>query len=467
MSIIFQILHCPVIAAVLLFSGPTAFGQEELASPEVERIQLPVSQIDVENAIGTGGDTLEGAWLQALSVDPGLEASRWQASAAQRGFCAAKAEKLPMLSATSSYNVFDNSLTVQAPVPAVPGVLPAPVTASVTVNQREFYLGGVRVAQPLYTFGRIRHAINAAGAEVTAAVADEERTELDVKLQVAAAFVGVLQAQRLYEVAKEGVKDLTEHERVIDNQLNEGVGIRANLLAVQVARANAEQFQLQAENLLVVSKSTYNRSLQRPLEAAVLLTDLDQPTLQYDLDLAIGEAMHVRPEIGLLSAKVRALRSQASSVRAASKPQIAVEGGFSYIENRFLAQEAFNNVSVLAEWNFWDSGRKGNRACQLDHTAEALLRKRSELESVITLQVKSAWHTLTASLARVDVNRQALESADENLRVSGNRFVQGEGTNTEVLDAQTLRTAAYSNYYTSLYAAVLAEMQLRRAVGIL
>ena len=46
-------------------------------------------------------------------------------------------------------------------------------TASVTVNQREFYLGGVRIAQPWYTFGRIRHAIDAAGAEVTAAVADE------------------------------------------------------------------------------------------------------------------------------------------------------------------------------------------------------------------------------------------------------------------------------------------------------
>jgi outer membrane protein TolC len=345
--------------------------------------------------------------------------------------------------------------------------LPGPVTASVTVNQREFYLGGVRIVQPLYTFGRIRHAIDAAGAEVTAAVADGERTELNVKLQVAAAFVGVLQAQRVYEVSEDGVKTLSEHERVVNNQLNEGVGVRANLLAVQVAKANAEQFRLQAESLLIVSKSTYNRSLQRPLDTPVLLADLEKPLRHYDLDLAIGDAMRGRPEIGLISAKVRALRSQANSVRAASKPQLVVEGGFRYIENRFLADQAFNNVAVLAEWNFWDSGRKGNRATQLEHTAEALLRKRSELESVITLEVKSAYQNLKASLARVDVNQKALESADENLRVSRNRFEQGEGTNTEVLDAQTLRTAAYSNYYTSLYTAVLAEMQLRRAIGML
>ena len=41
------------------------------------------------------------------------------------------------------------------------------------------------------------------------------------------------------------------------------------------------------------------------------------------------------------------------------------------------------------------------------------------------------------------------------------------GTNTEVLDAQTLRTRSYSNFYSSLYEAVLAEMQLLRAIGTL
>ena len=73
------------------------------------------------------------------------------------------------------------------------------------MNQREFLLGGIRATQPLYTFGRITSAIDAAGADVTAAVADEQRTELDVKLLVAAAYIGVLQAQRLLEVADDGI----------------------------------------------------------------------------------------------------------------------------------------------------------------------------------------------------------------------------------------------------------------------
>jgi outer membrane protein TolC len=96
-----------------------------------------------------------------------------------------------------------------------------------------------------------------------------------------------------------------------------------------------------------------------------------------------------------------------------------------------------------------------------------MLRKRTNVESLITLQVKKAWHDLDSAQQQVEVNQQALASADENLRVSQNRYQQGAGTNTEVLDAQTLRTQAYSNYYRSLYDSVLAEMQLLRAIGAL
>jgi outer membrane protein TolC len=157
----------------------------------------------------------------------------------------------------------------------------------------------------------------------------------------------------------------------------------------------------------------------------------------------------------------------ADSVHAGNYPQVVVDGGFSFIENRFLDNEAFNNVAVLAEWNFWDSGRKRHRTAQLEQTGEALLRKRTEIESLIMLQVKKAWHDLDSAQQQVTVNQKALESADENLRVSKNRFQQGAGTNTEVLDAQTLRTQAYSNYYRSLYSAVLADIQLLRAIGAL
>lgn len=416
---------------------------------------------------GISAETMQDAWAIALSADPEIEASRWQSSAAQKGLRAARAEKYPSVSVSSSYSVFDNPLTINAPVPAVPPILPSPVTASVTVNQREFFLGGVRVTQPLYTFGRISSAIDSAGAEVSATVADSHRTELDVKLQVAAAYIGVLQANQLLSVAKSGVTNLEDHERSVKDLVDEGVGIRANLLAVQVALSNARQIRLQMQNLVTVSEAAYNRALQRPLSAPVNIQDMSQATGQYDLDVVTAEALAKRPEIRFLSAKAQSLRKLGDSIEAGKYPQVVLDGGFSYIENKFLDNETFNNVAVLAEWNLWDSGRKRHRTDQLKQTAEALLRKRMNVESLISLQVKKAWHDLDSAKQQVVVNQSALESADENLRVSRDRYKEGEGTNTEVLDAQTLRTQIYSSYYRSIYDSVLAEKQLLRAVGSL
>ena len=47
------------------------------------------------------------------------------------------------------------------------------------------------------------------------------------------------------------------------------------------------------------------------------------------------------------------------------------------------------------------------------------------------------------------------------------RYRNGEGTNTEVLDAETLRSQSRRNLDDSRYDAIIAELALARAVGVL
>jgi outer membrane protein TolC len=372
---------------------------------------------------------------------------------------------MPSIAASTGYLVLDNPLALQWQLAPIPEILPDGASGRIDVTQDEMLLVGVHVTQPLCTFGRIRHGVDAAGAAVTGALSDEVRTELDVKIQVAEAYITVLKAERVLEVAEGRVKSLDAHLRDVGNLLKEEVVVRNDYLASEVALANAQQARLQIENQLKLAEAAYNRALQRPLDYPVVLDGLPEPAGQYDLAQLTQLALRQRPEIASVSAKVRGLRSQACSVRASGLPQIGVRGGVDYMENRYLDNETINSVGVFGAWNFFDAGRKRHRAMQLDHSAEALLRARSDLESFITLQVRQAWLDLNTLRQRVDVNRKTIDSADENLRVAGNRYREGAGTNTEVLDAEMLRTQAYNNYYGSLYDAILAEMRLRRAVG--
>ena len=69
--------------------------------------------------------------------------------------------------------------------------------------------------------------------------------------------------------------------------------------------------------------------------------------------------------------------------------------------------------------------------------------------------------------ARLDVAAGAVQQAEETLRVVRDRYRNGEGPNTEVLDAETLRAQSVGNFDTARYDLRLAELALARAIGAL
>ena len=93
------------------------------------------------------------------------------------------------------------------------------------------------------------------------------------------------------------------------------------------------------------------------------------------------------------------------------------------------------------------------------------MEHQSDLKTIIALQVRKVWLDVLESRERAKVTKAALFQAEENLRVAKDRYREGLSTNTEVLDAETLRAKSHSNYDNAVYDFVLAILRLRRAVG--
>jgi outer membrane protein len=81
------------------------------------------------------------------------------------------------------------------------------------------------------------------------------------------------------------------------------------------------------------------------------------------------------------------------------------------------------------------------------------------------LQVRQAWLEMDETRHRLEVTHEAVAQAEENLKVARDRYRTGTGTNTEVLDAETLRVRSISNNDNAIYDSVMAGFSLRRAVG--
>lgn len=71
------------------------------------------------------------------------------------------------------------------------------------------------------------------------------------------------------------------------------------------------------------------------------------------------------------------------------------------------------------------------------------------------------------AVVRARLLPKSLQITDENHAISSNRCREGTVTNSVVLDAMALQTAAYGRYHNSVFDAVLADLRLKRAIGAL
>ena len=457
-----QRIGCSVLLVMTI--AAVAAAQPPAKSPGPNGVFLPPGlPADANSAAqqpATVGpvETLENAWTVALSADQRIAASEWDVAAAESGWNAARAERGPSLDVGAEYYALSQSVSVL-------GTLPHFGDLELPVADRDAGAGHALVSQPIYTSGRISNGINAAAANVAAHEADHSRTVLDVKMNVAEIYVKVLLATRIVDVAESKVVSLASHDKDVSALYEKGVVSKNDLLASQVALADAQQKAIDAHADLEIAQAAYNRALGRNLAQPVGLVEVQDQEVLPPLDELTQAALSQRPELSKLSAEARALQDGAAAVRGKNGPQVAVTGGYLYVQDHYLHPNSFGEAAVGVEWNPFDFGRVRNQARELDEKSLSLMRLRRDAETMISLEVRQKWIDLQTARKRVLVARKTTAQADENLRVAHDRYQHQAGTNTEVLDAETLRVQAYTNLYNSTFQAVLAGLRLRRTVG--
>lgn len=405
---------------------------------------------------------LEAAWAIALSDDPLIQASRSEVEAAETDVLVAKAGRLPTLSASAGVTRFDEAPTFDFSGAGVPAILPL-------FGGETLKMADARVMFPLYTGGRLNNGIDAAESMLGMRRSQLAASEQDIKLAVARHYIDVLRAESALEVADSNVTSLAAHVRDVDDMFRSGSIARNDYLAAAVSLADAEQRRLQSRNRLDLARAAYNRTLARPLDTAVNLDaelpGIDLALYQASLAQLTSVAMQSRLELAGLDAAADALQYQSKSARASARPQLGLTGGYVALQNDFLTRDEFWMVGVGVNWTLFDGGQARKKASALLLKEKALRKQQENVRSHVKLQVRQAWLRLQETRERKRLTERAVEQAEENLRVVRDRYRNGEGTNTEVLDAEVLRSQSRSNYDNADFDAKLALYEIARGVG--
>ncbi len=409
-------------------------------------------------------ENLEQVWNIALQRNHVLAASQQKELSAQHQLASAQANYLPRLSLESGYMRTESEPAAKVNIPALPMLK----GTTLPFAQESSYFGGLSISAPLYTSGKIASGVEAAQAQSEASLARTQLTRSDLKLAIAQSYIAVLRAEHAVNVSNSHIAAVSKHVDDVQALFDKGYAARHDLLATQVAMANARQLGLQANNALELARAALNRWLGREYERAVEIQDIagfNKEAVMADLPALLQSANNDRKELQELSSQSLAYKKQAHSVAAGHMPQIGVTAGYSKLENRYLAEDKGWYVGVVVKWDLFDGGLIRHQASQLSANAQAINEMEADTRERISLQVRQSWLTQQETRARMQLVEKAVEQAEETLSLARERYRSGLAPNSDVLDAETRRLQALSNRDNAFYDHEFARLQLLHASG--
>lgn len=440
-----------VVVAVLLGGAASARAQDVAASAE---------------AI-----TLEQAVQMALAKNPALKAQAEESTVARAQTQQARAAWFPRVDFSQSFlrgndpvYVFGTLLRQRRFTAAnfgLPGLnAPAPLNNSLT-----------RVDGQMLLFDSLRTHYRVAGARrmETAADFSTEQARQDLILRVMRAYYGVIVARENLSAAREALRTAESSEQRVTNLEKAGLVVVSDKLSAQVFRAQMKEREIRAANQLAVARMALGHELGLgPVALKEPQDTLNEPAAGISVmeeweKIALSE----RPALRAAEMQQQAAASGAKVARAEFAPKVGVFANFERDAESLGGGASGTNWTAGAriEVNLFAGG--ADRA-RLDEARARERQAASQLEyfrSGVRLEVRQAFLEVAAAEQRAAAARDAVEQAQESLRIIQNRYEAGLATMTDSLRAQTAQLEARTGYLSALHDWQVARAQLERAAG--
>ena len=212
--------------------------------------------------------------------------------------------------------------------------------------------------------------------------------------------------------------------------------------------------------------------MEEPIKLSETLEKVELATFNLN---AAGEFNYSnRIEYSILQTQENLAELDLKSIKAGYLPRLLLNANYGYNAgaNGFsdlVTKPWFDNaaVTVALQIPIFDGYSKKYRAIQSANNLQKVRQSYSLLKSSIDLQRSQASITMKNALESMKEQKANLELANEISRVTRVKYQNGVGSNLEVLNAETSIKESQANYFTALYNALIAKVEVEKANGTL
>ncbi|WP_175696398.1 efflux transporter outer membrane subunit [Burkholderia ambifaria] len=318
-------------------------------------------------------------------------------------------------------------------------------------------------------WGKVSRSVSAQRAGEAAAAADLANARLSQQALLAQTYFQLRTADALQKLLDDTVKSYGDSLKLTQNQYAQGVAARADVIQAQTQLQSAQaaaidngvaraQYEHAIATLIGEPASTFSLP-PNPLTAQPPITPVDVPSA----------LLERRPDIAAAERRAASANEQIGVAIAAFFPTLTLSatGGFqsSVWSQLFTLPARFWTVGPQLAATLFDAGL---RAAQTD----AARATYDQDVAAYRLAVLTAFQDVEDNLAsqrilaqEVDVQRQAVDSAEQALAIVTNQYKAGTVAYLNVLSAQTTAFTAQQKLATIAGQRMVSSVGLVKALG--
>jgi outer membrane protein len=306
---------------------------------------------------------------------------------------------------------------------------------------------------------------------------DKEKAEIDVIENVKKAYYTVLVNEERKGLIQSNLRRLKQLLDETTAMYEAGFAEKLDISRIKVQYNNISTEYDRLISAIEVSKQLLKLQLGVPFEYEVFLEEsLDNMALEDGAvySLLEGEISN-RVEINQLEKNIELATLDLKNNQVQYIPNVTAFGTF----QRVTGAQDFRNVYQADRWfsssfagvrvniPVFDGFRKSYTIQQNRVQIRQLENLKFNTEQSIKVEALQSKQNLTNAIRALEVQRENRELASEVFNMTKIKYQEGVGSNFELVEADAALKEAETNYYSALYDALVAQVEVEKSLGIL
>jgi outer membrane protein TolC len=425
------------LAIVYAFAGPGDLAAQDPAASTATEV------------------TLEEAVERALAHSPQMAQSRQQVLNAEESKRTAWGAFLPSLSGSAGGSLRSTERFDQA-------------TDRVVAGSSDSYNAGVSARYTLFAGGERFASLDAARAGVSAASAQAVDQRFAVILDTKNQFFEALRQDELAAVASARVQTAEESLRMTRERAQLGEATSSDTLRARLELVRARQAELQAESTLRNARVSLGRQIgiAGPVAPTPPAT-LDPRPLALDAQEILGLAEEQSPSVQAATASATAAGAEVSAARTQYLPSLNVSTGYDWANQAasFGNGSTSWNVRLSMSYPIFNGFQRESQVARAQASFDVAQRQEEDVRLAARAEADAALQALRTQELAIDIGQEAVEVAEEDLRVVRERYRANVARIFDVVESQVALADAQVELVQARYDYLLALAQLEAILG--